>query len=181
MREIQVLDCTLRDGGYCNEWNFGLENAKKIVGGLLAAGGCMIELGFLTDRTVHQSGVTKFHELEEFKELLPDKRRGKLFVAMINYGEYDVQSLPQYDGSSIDGIRVAFHKKDSEKALEACRIIKEKGYKGFMQPMVTLCYSDEEVAQLIHRVNELKPYAFYIVVSFGMMKRKDMIRLFYNL
>ncbi len=42
MREITVLDCTLRDGGYCNEWNFGLENARKIVAGLLAAGGGMI-------------------------------------------------------------------------------------------------------------------------------------------
>lgn len=181
MREITVLDCTLRDGGYCNEWNFGLENARKIVAGLLAAGVGMIELGFLTDRAVRRSGVTKFRELTDFAELLPEKRRGKLFLAMLNCGEYDVRSLPPYDGSSIDGIRVAFHKKDAAAALADCRIIKEKGYQIFVQPMVTLCYSDEELSQLIRDVNELEPHGFYMVDSFGMMKRKDMLRLFYNL
>lgn len=45
--------------------------------------------------------------------------------------------------------------------------------------MVSLSYSDEEFLDLIRCVNELEPYAFYIVDSFGMMKRKDLVRLFY--
>ena len=45
--------------------------------------------------------------------------------------------------------------------------------------MVSLSYTDEEFLDLIRRVNELEPYAFYIVDSFGMMKRKDLTRLFY--
>ena len=35
----------------------------------------------------------------------------------------------------------------------------------------------KEFLSLIHKSNELKPYAFYIVDSFGVMKRKDLIRL----
>ena len=31
MPQIQVLDCTLRDGGYCNGWNFGEKNIYKII------------------------------------------------------------------------------------------------------------------------------------------------------
>ena len=31
---MKILDCTLRDGGYCNQWKFGYENTKKIVAGL---------------------------------------------------------------------------------------------------------------------------------------------------
>ncbi len=42
-----------------------------------------------------------------------------------------------------------------------------------------MSYTDEEFLDLIRRVNELEPYAFYIVDSFGMMKRKDLTRLFY--
>ena len=42
--------------------------------------------------------------------------------------------------------------------------------------MVSLSYTDEEFLDLIRRVNELEPYAFYIVDSFGMMKRKDLTR-----
>ena len=48
-----------------------------------------------------------------------------------------------------------------------------------MQPMVSVSYSDEEFINLINRSNELNPYAFYIVDSFGVMKRKDLMRLYY--
>lgn len=57
--------------------------------------------------------------------------------------------------------------------------VKEKGYKVFVQAMVSVAYTDEEFLELISRVNEIEPYAFYIVDSFGMMKRKDLTRLFY--
>ena len=30
MSKIKVLDCTLRDGGYVNQWNFGIRNIRKI-------------------------------------------------------------------------------------------------------------------------------------------------------
>ena len=29
MNKINVLDCTLRDGGYCNNWEFGFDNIKN--------------------------------------------------------------------------------------------------------------------------------------------------------
>lgn len=30
MNNVQILDCTLRDGGYCNNWEFGFDNTKKL-------------------------------------------------------------------------------------------------------------------------------------------------------
>lgn len=50
--------------------------------------------------------------------------------------------------------------------------IKSKGYKVFIQAMVSLSYTDEEFLRLINYANKIGPYAFYIVDSFGMMKRK---------
>ena len=44
---IEVLDCTLRDGGYCNEWRFGFENAGKITKALTEARIEMVECGFI--------------------------------------------------------------------------------------------------------------------------------------
>lgn len=81
---------------------------------------------------------------------------------------------------SVEGIRVAFHKREMENALEFCKKLKEKGYKVFVQGMVSLSYTDEEFIDLIKKVNNFEPYAFYIVDSFGMMKEKDLIRLFYT-
>jgi len=179
MNNIHILDCTLRDGGYCNEWEFGFENVKRITAGLQEAGIEIIECGFITNRVTYHPDVTKYNTVEEAAKIIPENRQGKIFVAMMNFGEYDVDDLPEYDGSSIDGIRVAFHKKNLVEAMNLCRKIKAKGYLVFVQAMVSLSYTDEEFLALIQTVNDIKPYAFYIVDSFGMMKEKDLTRLFY--
>lgn len=179
MGNIRVLDCTLRDGGYCNDWQFGFASIKKIIHSLVEANIDIVELGFLTNRTEYSPDRTKFTKLEQFREIIPADRRHKIFAAMINYGEYKADDIPEYDGSVIDGIRIAFHKKYFRQALEFCRLVKEKGYKVFIQAMVSLSYSDREFIELIEQVNDLQPYAFYIVDSFGTMKGGELTRLFY--
>lgn len=179
MNKVYVLDCTLRDGGYCNEWEFGFDNARKITSGLVDANVDIVECGFITNRVDYNPNKTKFNTLDEVAKVIPENRDGKIFVVMMNYGEYQINDLPPYDGSSIDGIRVAYHKKNRYEALELCKQIKVKGYMVFIQAMVSLSYTDEEFLEMIQRVNELEPYSFYIVDSFGMMKGKDLTRLFY--
>lgn len=179
MNKVQVLDCTLRDGGYCNNWQFGFENAKKITSGLVEANVDIIECGFISHRIEYNPDSTIFPNIKKVSTVIPEKREGKLFVSMLNYGEYDVNKLTNYDGTSVDGLRVAFHKKNYVEALDVCKKIKEKGYLVFIQAMVSLSYSDYEFLNLIKLVNNINPYAFYIVDSFGMMKRKDLTRLFY--
>lgn len=179
MKDIRLLDCTLRDGGYCNQWAFGFDNTQKIINSLVEADVDIIECGFITNRVLYDPNVTKYTSLDQITTVIPSDKSGKMFVAMMNYGEYDIASLPEYDGTSIDGIRVAFHKKDRFDALKACEEIKNRGYKVFIQAMVSLSYSDEEFLEMIHIVNTFSPYAFYIVDSFGMMKGNDLTRLFY--
>lgn len=179
MEKVKVLDCTLRDGGYCNQWKFGYDNAKKIIRGLIESGIDIIECGFLTDRVEYDSNITKYTSLQEAAGVIPGEKAGSMFVCMVNYGEYDPENIPEYDGSSVDGFRIAFHKKDMDAALKMCEAIKKKGYKVFVQAMVSLNYNDTEFLELLRRVNSFEPYAFYIVDSFGVMKQKDLIRLFY--
>ncbi|MCD7804491.1 MAG: aldolase catalytic domain-containing protein [Oscillospiraceae bacterium] len=179
MKHIQALDCTLRDGGYCNDCHFGFENEKKIVAGLMEANIDIIECGFFMNTVTYDKDHTRFTSLDQVAKIIPEKRDGKIFVMLADHGKFVPEDLPVYDGSSIDGLRVAFHKKDMLGGLEDCRIVKEKGYKVFVQAMVSVSYTDEEFLELIRCVNEVEPYAFYIVDSFGMMKKKDLTRLFY--
>lgn len=179
MNNIHILDCTLRDGGYCNAWRFGFENTKRIIKGLIDADIEIIECGFITNKTKHDSNTTQFNTLDEIAKVIPTNRNGKIFVAMMNYNEFDIDTLPDYDGSSIDGIRLAFHKTNRYEAIKVCERIKSKGYLVFIQAMVSLSYKDSEFLEMIHMANEIDPYAFYIVDSFGMMKSKDLSRLFY--
>ena len=47
MSKIKLLDCTLRDGGYINEWNFGNHTIKDILRKLVESGVDYVETGFL--------------------------------------------------------------------------------------------------------------------------------------
>lgn len=179
MKRIQILDCTLRDGGYCNNWQFGYQNIQKITQSLVDANIDIVECGFLTQKSRFDKEVSNFNTIEELRDVIPADRKNKLFVAMVNYGEYRIEDLPNNDHSSIDGIRLAFHKSDRFAALEMCKALQEKGYLVFVQPMVSMSYTDEEFIELIQKTDELRPYAFYIVDSFGSMQQKTLVRLFY--
>ncbi len=169
---IKVLDCTLRDGGYVNNWAFGNNNISSIISNLGKANIDIIECGFLTNKQSNEQSL--FNDVN-FNII----KHNSQHVVMINCGEYDCNNLPSASTSLIDGIRVAFHKKDLDKALNDCDIIQSKGFKVFVQPMVSVSYTDIEFIELINKVNKLNPYAFYIVDSFGVMKKNDLMRFYY--
>ena len=102
MKEIQVLDCTLRDGGYCNQWEFGDKNIRMIVQSLTDACVDIIECGFLTNKVNYDKNISKYTKIEEVADMIPQNRAGKSFVVMMNFGEYDTNGLPDFDGNSID-------------------------------------------------------------------------------
>ena len=45
-QSIKLLDCTLRDGGYYNNWNFDVKKANKYLKSSYSANIDVIELGF---------------------------------------------------------------------------------------------------------------------------------------
>ncbi len=179
MSKIKVLDCTLRDGGYVNNWMFGEKNIQHIIDGLINANVDIIECGYLNNTKTYPIGSSTFSSLTDISQYISVNKSDCEFVCMINYGDFNINDLPICDNSSVTGIRVAFHKKDIDGALEFCAKVKELGYKLYVQPMVSLSYSDIEYINLIQRVNSINPYAFYIVDSFGVMRNKDLMRLFY--
>ena len=178
MTNTQILDCTLRDGGYINDFQFGEYGIRKIISQLTNAGIDIIECGFLEDGE-YDSNTSVFNTVEQIANFLPEDRKSTMYVAMACYGEYDITQLSAYDGKSVDGIRVTFHYNEVEDALEYCRQIMAKGYKVFVQPVGTTSYTDEQLLELIHKVNDLQPYAFYLVDTLGLMHKNDVIRFFY--
>ena len=181
MNKIKILDCTLRDGGYCNDWQFGEKNIRFVIRGLVDANVDIIELGYVSSKVPTNKDTTKYSTIDDVNKMIPDDKLGKKYVVMINYGEFDIQNIPERTAKGIDGIRVCFHKKDKKNALVYSKQLKNKGYEVFIQDMLTIDYSDEELSEIIKQVNDINPYAFYIVDSFGMIKSRDLLRLFFML
>lgn len=180
MRKLSVLDVTLRDGGCINNFNFGQVYMNKILFALEESNVEYIELGYIDDKKGTIQGRTQYcNESVISQFFLKEKKPGKKYLTMMDYGKYDVKNLSVRTNSSIDGIRLAFHKKDKNEIVKIGKEIIEKGYEFYIQPMITMRYSDIELLELIDMVNcELKDAnGLYIVDSFGEMRANDLNRL----
>ncbi|MEQ8153480.1 MAG: aldolase catalytic domain-containing protein [Clostridiaceae bacterium] len=175
---VRLLDCTLRDGGYVNNWHFGRDVIGNILKKLVQANIDVIECGYLSHSKGKNEGYTLFTDLQAVNSILPSKKGSQDYAVMINFGEYPIDIIPEANAEKII-IRVAFKKKDAEDAFEYCKALKNKGYRVFVQPMGIMNYADGELIELIHRFNTIKPEAFYIVDSFGVIEIKDFKRLLF--
>ena len=178
MKKTSILDCTLRDGGYINEWRFGKKAIKDIVSSLSEAGMDVIECGFLDD-VVYDPDASLYSCVTQITPFIAPKKPGTLYVAMIALGDISPDKILPCDGTSIDGIRLTFHRHEWEEAKMVARQFMEKGYKVFVQPVGTTAYTDRELLNLISDVNALQPYAFYLVDTLGILYRHDLLRFFY--
>ena len=178
MRNIRVLDCTLRDGGYINKFEFGKYAINDIITKLAKASIDIIECGFLKTGAFDPD-FSLFGSIESIRSAIGTKNPNLLYVGMIQYGAIGIDEICDYDGTSIDGIRLTFHEHEIEPSFVFGRLLMDKGYKVFMQPVGTTSYDDSSLIELIKRVNELKPYAFYMVDTLGKMYKNDLLHMFY--
>jgi 4-hydroxy 2-oxovalerate aldolase len=173
---ISILDCTLRDGGYINGWSFGERNISAITEGLLSANIDVIECGFLKSGNFDRER-SLYSGVEGIR--LPHRAGGSMFVAMIAYGDISPEEIAPRKSGFIDGIRLTFHDSEWRGTKSSAYKLMDKGYKVFIQPVGTISYTDDAMLRLIDEVNELNPYAFYLVDTLGSMYKNDLLRLYY--
>lgn len=178
MNKISILDCTLRDGGYINKFNFGEQTISKIITKLGDACIDIIECGFLITGESDKD-KSLFDCVESISESIIEKKENTIYVAMIAYGDISIQEISCRNKKSIDGIRITFHENEIDEAIEFGNELKSKGYLVFMQPVGTAFYTDAELIKLVIRINQMQPYAFYLVDTLGTMYKNDILRLFY--
>ncbi len=174
---IKILDCTLRDGGYVNNWNFGKKAILETCEALVRAKIDIVELGFFESGT-YDVNRTLFQDVNQVKKFIPKDKGETLFYGMFAYSKFDAASLPDHDGLSLDGFRVIFKKNDWKAALSVCKAVKNKGYKLYINPTHTYHYSDFEMLELIEEVNKIEPTGFSIVDTMGIMKGRQLVSLF---
>ncbi len=156
----KILDCTLRDGGYINNWDFPPQNVKKIINLLQKANIDYVELGFY------------HHNLDK---ILPDDCSN--ILAMVQYSKTSINEIPDVENSKIKTLRVIFKKHESSDALLYCSEIKNKGYKIFINATFVSEYNEKEFISLIKEVNKIKPYAFTLTDSMGVFTSFDIDKM----
>ncbi|MDP4153768.1 MAG: aldolase catalytic domain-containing protein [Bacillota bacterium] len=177
MNHVKLLDCTLRDGAYLVDKKFGINVINGIINGLLEAKVDIIEIGFLQDEGA-EVGKTIFRNSMEAARFVPSKKGDTIFTVLADYSRYSITNLDKYTGVSFDGVRACFFKQERFDAFDFFRSIKDKGYKLFIQPVDILGYTDSELLEFITIINDIEPYCFSIVDTFGSMYEDDLQRIF---
>ena len=177
MGKIELLDCTLRDGGYINNWQFSEDGIKGILKKLANTGIEMIEMGFLKG-TVSDPGISLFPDTRSCDRILQERDPGVRYVAMLDISApVEMSCITERKPGGLDGIRVIFKKNRLEEAWPYCEHIKKMGYELYVNFVSTDQYSDEELISGIRRYETLSPDGMTIVDTFGMIKRKTFLHL----
>lgn len=174
---IELLDCTLRDGAYINNSEFGEPALKGIIKHLQDAHVEIIECGWLKD-SEHKEGSSYFHIPSDMEKYILEKKTSATYVTMIDYNRYEDSVLPVCDGKSVDAVRVVFPHGKHEEGIAIGERIKLKGYKIYFQAANTLAYSNDDLVLLAKAMNKIKPVAVSIVDTFGAMYDDDLERIF---
>lgn len=173
----KILDCTLRDGAYLIDKEFGRKTIRGIIGGLVRAGVDYIEIGFLQNEGFGE-GRTVFRDGADAAQYIPKDRGRSRFTVLADYSRYDIGNLDAFDGTSFDAVRACFFKDERYAVMSFCRKIRQLGYELFVQPVDIMGYEDAEIIELIQNVNEIRPACFSIVDTFGSMYEADLLRIY---
>jgi 3-deoxy-D-manno-octulosonate cytidylyltransferase len=180
-KQINILDCTLRDGGYINNWDFYDKDIKRTIKKLVSANIEIVECGFLDQNKGKKNNSTRFESYKVLENIVNDIKltENQLLVAMIDLNTYDISSLPNLtNDSKVRGIRLTFRRSNYNEAIGQAEILKQKGFQVFMQPMSTISFSNEELKDFLEKANLLKPCAIYIVDTSGSMYQDTFFNLY---
>lgn len=187
-KNIYLLDATLRDGGqgledlHKNGFSdkiFSEEVKHSTIESLGNSNVDIIEIGTMGPSVDDKSKFAIYQNVEELSKYLPEKRNSKALYAGLYIGpDTDVNEIPDWNPSLVEGIRVILRYSELQKSLDYCAALSAKGYKVFVQPMLTMRYTDAELDMVIQAANKMKAYACYFVDSYGYMQPQDVKRLF---
>lgn len=180
---ILLLDCTMRDGGqalevaetdkYSNQ--FDKEEIVEMCSLFSKSKIDIVELGSIDRVNENKEKYCTYYDIETVSLNIPDCNNNQMYIALYRGPDTDIEDIPEYREGLVEGVRVIIRYSELEKSLDFCASLSKKGYKVFIQPMVTARYSTEQLEYLLERANQMNAYAVYIVDSYGYMLDDDVI------
>lgn len=188
-KSIQLLDCTLRDGGQglesldangINTATFSENDKKNIIHHICKSGIDIMEIGSITESAKDSEKFAIYSDIKKLSSYISGINETKLpmFTGLFIDPDFQLEKIPEYSSEFVEGVRVIIRYSQLQKSIDFCKELAKKGYKVFIQPMLTMRYTDDELERLIYSANEMGAYALYFVDSFGYMIEKDVERLY---
>lgn len=171
----KILDCTIRDGGLVNNWDFSVEFVQKLYKGLSEAGVAYMEMGYKNSAKLlksEDSGPWRFLNEDFLKEVIPTKTETKL-SALVDIGRVDENDILPREESLLDLIRVATYIKDVDKAIELIEKFHSMGYETTLNIMALSHVKENELSEAFVEIAKSPVDVVYVVDSYGSMDHRD--------
>ena len=180
--QIKVLDCTIRDGGLMNNWQFEDRFVKAIFEACCNARIDYMEVGYKSSEKAYsrdENGPWKFCDETDVVRVLGEDcgRRGIKLAAMADIGRIEYDDIPPKDKSVISLIRVACYVHQIDKAVALVHHCMDKGYEATINLMAVSKAMERDLDEALDDVAKSRVPVLYVVDSFGAMYCEQVERL----
>ena len=181
MDNVTVVDCTVRDGGLINKWQFPDELVRRIFQAINASGIEYMEIGYRASEKMFppdEYGPWRFSKDEKIREIIGDTPLNTKLGVMVDIGRVEPEDLLPAEESPLSFVRVATYLKDIEKAISLANLITEKGYESFINIMAISTVNDYDLKKGLAEVEEQTSVSAVTVVdSFGSLYAENVAHL----
>lgn len=169
--DLQVMDCTLRDGGLVNNFEFSDEFVRDLYHADIASGIDYMEFGYKASKkifSVNDFGKWKFCDEESIRSIVGENDSPLKISVMADAGrtDYKTDIIPKKD-SVVDMYRIATYIHQLPTAIDMIEDIHEKGYETTVNIMAVSKVNDRDIMGALELLSKTSVDCIYVVDSFG--------------
>ena len=130
-KEIKVMDCTVRDGGLMNNWQFSDDFVRAVYQACVQSGIDYMEIGYKSSESAFsrdEVGPWKFCDDKDLRRVVGSNKTSLKLSAMADIGRIDPGDIPPAKDSVIDMLRVACYVHQIDKGIALAEHCIDKGY-----------------------------------------------------
>jgi len=187
MMGVEILDCTLRDGGYYCNWDFEDSTVKRYLDGVTSAGIHIVEAGFRSGVKPGFAGKYKFCRDPLLEKLFSDRRvRVAVMIDGKDYiqttGDIDRESLLELfrpkPESLVEMVRITATKVTLPAVLRIGEVLKDLGYEVSVNVMQASMLSEKDLEEAAKALDRSRTDIMYIADSFGGLTPEETWKIF---
>ena len=167
--KIEILDCTIRDGGYLNNWQFSDQQVINCFKAGSESGFDYVELGFRSSKKVFSEekyGKWLFCSEEDLEMVCNSVENPAKISIMVRPENIEIGNFVNSENSVIDMIRVVITDPSYiEIACQYANKLKSLGYTIGLNPIRIDSYSDNELREYFTAISEFKPDIDYFFMA----------------
>lgn len=174
--EIKVIDCTVRDGGLMNKWQFDDKFVRQVYEALTEAGVDYMEVGYISSESAFsrdEVGPWRFCGEEDIKRIIGETEKKIKLSAMADIGRVDYEDILPKSESSLDMIRVACYVHQVDAAIDLAHHCLDKGYEATINLMAVSTVGPRDLNEALNDLAKSNVPIIYLVDSFGAFYSED--------